>query len=103
MTDHKFVRNRKTGVVFGRNPSLDKHPDCEPYFPPAPVAGEAPAPVPEPEPVPATVAAIVRTTRKKASASTGAATAAAAAAEDAVLSAALALDPESLTSSPSEE
>ena len=54
MSDHIFVKNRKTGVVFGRNKQLDAHPDCVPYWPenaepPAPVApdpvAEAPAPV----------------------------------------------------------
>lgn len=35
MSDHKFVINRKTGVVFGRNKQLDAHPDCVPYYPEA--------------------------------------------------------------------
>ena len=44
MSDHKYVINVKTGVVHGRNKSLDGHPDCRPYYPEdAPKPVEAPA------------------------------------------------------------
>lgn len=72
MSDHKFVINRKTKVVFARNPSLDQHPDCVPYWP------ERPAPT---EPV--EVAIETRKPRGKASAGKSAAAAAAAAAAEA--------------------
>lgn len=73
MSDHKFVRNIKTGVVFGRTKQLDTHPECQPYWP------EREKPVAAPK------AAVVapKTSGKKASERTTAAAAAAKAAADA--------------------
>lgn len=102
MSDHKFVRNRKTGVIFGRNASIERHPDIEPYFPPAePAVVEAPPPAAH---AAALKPAISRKSKNPAaSPTTGAAAAADAANAEAsvvgegAIAAALALDPEQFT------
>ena len=84
MSDHKFVKNRKTGVVFGRNKHLDAHPDCVPYWP----ENDAPKPEPVIEVVDVAPAPVAPRKRASAKASAAAAIAAAEAGAEEVVAAA---------------